>query len=385
MALNSVKHAFSDPKKRNNFILVLVVSAVGIAVAVVLSGRGADAIKMGSSVVAPKATDSTPGGNTNPRYQQYVKEENDDRASEAEESGGSSIPTIFTRGETDDPFLVSDPDVDEIDDYQPSASSRSGVKTHLQELPPRELNAALDAQMVALMKSWSADKGTASAQFGVVAAVPLPSGTTEEGTGTDERDSKVLYRAGKMIPAVIDTLLSTDHPGPVRATIVAGHFKGSYVIGRFTRQKDTVLLEFPTLSLDESGAGAGSHSVSLIAVDPGTGNSGIQSDVDHHYLYRYASLLGGVLVRSLGVYGELSAEENTRSTTDSNGNTVVNRGETKESDKIKAAIGSGFESISDDAGDDISDGFDLESTVTVKQGEYINLLVMQDITDEIYN
>lgn len=373
------KKLFKDGRSRTIFIVTGAVTVLAMGSGLMLSGKGAEQ-GLNSGVAPVASVNSAPGGNTAPRYQQYVKDENNDRAEEAEATGGSAIPTIFTGSTVDEePFIVEDESpVTPAASTQQTQSPTQATQQTYQAPVPREPSKAMAAQMKALMGSWSRDIETASGNFQVVQKDVVDDVviTGDDGQGDSAPVTEPpLYRAGSMISAVIDTELSSDYPGKVRATIVSGPLRGAYVIGSFKRQQDTVLLEFSTLSLPSKG----SQAVSMVAVDPHTGNSGIQSDVDYHTLYRYASLMGGVLVRSLGVYGELTAQESTGSTTDANGNTVVTRGEIDDSDKVVAALGEGFQGVADSAGSSVGEGFNREATVTVKQNESINLFVLQDL------
>jgi len=379
------KSVFGDVRSRNVFVSIIAMSGLMVVAAIFLSGgKDEGAVEMQSEVAATKKTNSKPGGNNSPRYQQYVKDENEDRAEEAESTGGSSIPTIFSGGITEEPFIVEEEEMQE----PATSASQSGSKNEApstveqQQVQPvvvREVNKAKMAQMKALMTSWSESSGTSHIGLKVVPQykpeVVIAANSVEQEPEVD----KLMYRAGSMISAVIDTELSSDYPGAVRASVVSGPLRGAYVIGSFQRQQDTVLLSFNSISLK----GVGSKGVSMVAVDPHTGNSGVKSEVDNHYLSRYASLMGGVFVSSLGIYGELTGEENTASTTDANGNTVVTRGEITESDKIIAAVGGGFTTIADNAGEEIAAGFDRAVTVKVNQGQAINLFVLQDIPESI--
>lgn len=123
------------------------------------------------------------------------------------------------------------------------------------------------------------------------AASDNKSSETKAGSNANQ---KVLIKAGTILYASLDTAVNSDEPGPVMGTIVQGDYKGAKIVGALQSAQSTdnrpekIILSFTTLSPLDAPA---SLSISAVAVDPDSARTALASDVDHHYLLRYGTLL----------------------------------------------------------------------------------------------
>ena len=100
-----------------------------------------------------------------------------------------------------------------------------------------------------------------------------------------------LLQAGTILFGVLQTQVNTDQPSPVMATIETGPYKGAKLLGSLQaagKHAKGVVLQFNTMTLPNY---KNSISINAVAIDPNTARTALASDVDHHYLLRYWSII----------------------------------------------------------------------------------------------
>ena len=105
-----------------------------------------------------------------------------------------------------------------------------------------------------------------------------------------------LLRPGRIYYGEVDTEVNSDVPGPVLATIQTGKLKGARLLGGFTKAGDYVVLKFDSMTLPDSDV----YPITAYALDPHKLQAGMATDVNHHYIERYGSMLLGAFLYGFG-------------------------------------------------------------------------------------
>lgn len=77
------------------------------------------------------------------------------------------------------------------------------------------------------------------------------------------------------------------------ATVVTGPYKGTKLLGDFTRVDKKVVLSFTLMSIPSLPT---SITINAVAIDPNTARTAMASDVNSHYLLRYGTLFAASFV-----------------------------------------------------------------------------------------
>ena len=105
-----------------------------------------------------------------------------------------------------------------------------------------------------------------------------------------------LLLPGRIYYGEVDTEVNSDVPGPVLATIETGKLKGARLLGGFTKAGDYVVLKFSSMTLPDGDVAP----LTAYALDPHKLQAGMATDVNHHYLERYGSMLLGAFLYGFG-------------------------------------------------------------------------------------
>ncbi len=151
-----------------------------------------------------------------------------------------------------------------------------------------QLQGAMAGQMNALQIAW-----TPPTQSVVVGNTSDLTGAGGSKGGASDLNQAVLYKAGSVIFATIDTAVNSDEPGPVMATITSGKLKGGKLLGTFVSQGEKAMLTFTTLSMPSAPR---SVAVNTVAIDPATARTALSSDTNNHYLLRYGTLFAATFL-----------------------------------------------------------------------------------------
>jgi type IV secretory pathway VirB10-like protein len=182
----------------------------------------------------------------------------------------------------------------------------------------------------------------------------------------------LVYKAGDVAFAIIETSINSDEPGPVMARVVSGPLKGSRVLGSFERQDTKLMLTFTTLSMPDVPQ---SIDIDAIAIDPETARTALASDVDHHYLTKYGTLIASSFLEGMGQAVETSIGT---PQLDSEGSGVIASTLPADSrDQIIVGLGKAGQRIATEI-----NKADIEPTVTLNSGTGVGLLIMSDLRIE---
>jgi intracellular multiplication protein IcmE len=152
------------------------------------------------------------------------------------------------------------------------------------------MQGAMSAQANTLFSSWNAP--TPSNAIIIQESTATTTTATHSGSpGQPGSGSAVvvapMIKAGSIIFAVLDTAINSDYPGPVMATVVAGKYKGAKLLGSLTTQNDRVMLQFNMMTMPTWTSTA---PIIAVAINPDTARTALASDVNYHYISRYAGI-----------------------------------------------------------------------------------------------
>ena len=173
---------------------------------------------------------------------------------------------------------------------------------------------------------------------------------------------------------MLQTSVNTDSPGPIMATVEVGPYKGAKLLGSLQpagKYAKGVALKFTTMTLPQYDTSIG---INAYAIDPDTAHTALASNVDHHYLLRYGTLIASSFIGGLG---EATALSNS---------TVVNGplGGTTQNYQLPSNFGAQALYAAGDAGkkvgDDLGDVYNRPTTITINSGTGIGILYMQDVS-----
>ena len=296
-------------KRKGFFLSVLVSGVVGI-VFFVHEKQHSPEVRQAAVPSAPALSTDKEGVSRNPEYRRKIDELNRERARQAIRTGQSSVPTIGGGDQKTESLSLSKP----VSGGQSSGNgsgqfpTSSEAKNRIQEerqaiLTARtEEEAAVGKEIGGVLSTWS----TEGENLGFLAAnVPktVNSGAAAGKTGnTVKRGSKKgknipIIPAGKILYGRIVNELNSDHPGPVLAQAVGGKFDGVKFLGSFQRDHGAMVIKFDRVIYKDGET----DSIGAYAVSPGTKlRSGLETDVNHHYLYRYGALLASAFLQGFG-------------------------------------------------------------------------------------
>jgi len=183
----------------------------------------------------------------------------------------------------------------------------------------------------------------------------------------------VIIKAGDIMYAVMDTEVNSDIPGPIMATIVTGQFKGAKLLGSFTRPQngDKLVVQFNRMSMKDAPS---TISINAYAVDAVTAQSALADDVNHHYLFRYGSLLAGAFLEGFGnAYAATNiCPPGTKCYFFGN--------QHRPTTTTKTAAYQGLGQVGTKIGDQWKNNFDIPPTIKIHQGTGLGILYMDDVT-----
>ena len=193
-------------------------------------------------------------------------------------------------------------------------------------------------------------------------------------SGSNAKGAPSLLKAGSILFGVLQTGVNTDSPGPIMATVEVGPYKGAKLLGSLQpagRYAKGVALKFTTMTLPQYNT---SISINAYAIDPDTAHTALASNVDHHYLLRYGTLIASSFIGGLG---EATALSNSTVVSGPLGGTTQNY---QLPDNFGAqalyAAGEAGQKVGDEAGK----LFNRPTTITINSGTGIGILYMQDVS-----
>lgn len=386
-----------------------------IAAAIVMSSAPQAAEeKIGAAVstgVAP-SVNVVPGTSNSSKHNKLVDEDNRKRADEADKTGKSAIPRITKTAdnESKDPFDL----VPKVGDA-PKAPTAPVVQAPVETPPPAPAQAVvpppapqMQPQMAMQAPKKSAEtlereKNMAKYVNGLLAAwSPVGqrteldfksnyTGSTVGAAGAGQSAMvaaggqaaaqksvapSVDIKAGSIIHAVIMTSINSDEPGPILAQVVNGPYSGARLMGNFNlanKDGEKLTMQFSVMTLPSAPK---SYTFNGFAIDPDSGRTALASDVDHHYLYRYGTMLSANFLKGYSAAIKQSGTTMTTSTGAAGTTTSATTPLLNPKDKAVIALGEVGTALSAAW----AQNFNRPNTITIDAGTPIGVLLMQDVS-----
>ena len=403
-------------KSNNKKYFALATFAAGL----LLAGAANAGDAGGASIIPVEGTKqiAVPTRSDDQVHGELVRKKNADDAKIAMQNGSSSIPTPTVQGNsTGDPFKDINqrrPPEKKEPAKKPEAAKEEPKKAEEQPQPAAPVVAPPQQQkqiihqptrktketedrennmakaINGLLSGWNpvgqrveieykgvaqdqAAPGTAGGKA-AFAASPAQAQAGQASAGADQNRAADL-KAGAILHAVVLTSVNSDEPGPVLAQIVSGPYTGSKLMGSFkaTNTKEKLILTFNVMTMPQA---AHSYTVNGFAIDPDTGRTALQSDVDHHYLERYGTLLGASFLKG---YASALKQSNTTTQVSTGAAGSISTSTTpplNAKDKAVIALGE----VGTQLAAAMQDNVKRPITVTLDAGTPIGVLMMQDIS-----
>ncbi len=184
---------------------------------------------------------------------------------------------------------------------------------------------------------------------------------------SDDVERDVILNAGTVSYAQIINAVNSDIRGPVLAHILSGPMSGGRAIGEFQLEDEYLVLTFNRIVKDDKVYGSEAY-----ALDADTTLTGVRTDVNRHWIRRVilpaaAEFIAGV--------GEAIADTNTTTVVVDGGAAVSSEDELDTGEELAKGVERGAERISDI----IDEESDREVTVTIAKGTPIGLLFTESI------
>ncbi|MHB1287637.1 MAG: DotG/IcmE/VirB10 family type IV secretion system protein [Leptospirales bacterium] len=294
--------------KKTVFVKGLIAGGILGIIVVFFVHESKSSVPHATSVVSAPPLPSQSGGvSKNPEYQRKISILNKERARLAVRNGQSSVPTVGGDEKAGD-IGREEKNTAPAAPPPPMPAGQS-IESNRMEARMRAYDAArtlevasVDKELGGILSTWSGAGGGMA-----VLSVPKPAGTVvSAGKNSPGARQKSPGKPGKGIPIIpagkilygrIINELNSDRPGPVLAEAVGGKFDGVKFLGSFQRDNGALVIKFDRVIYPDGQT----DSIGAYAVSPGTKlRSGLETDVNNHYLYRYGSLLASAFMQGFG-------------------------------------------------------------------------------------
>lgn len=282
-----------------------------------------------SKVAGTPNVDDTPAGDqlrTSERYQDNLRQQNQDGARNAEENDTSFIATpdeplrrIDEKPPTtapnrnrplppaNDPVQTQPPRTVVIDRQQPVRQQARPTENQPQAPDYARINRLaqlMATQQQGLLNSWQVQPsaGTVVVEEDLLPKdEPAIAGTAASGAGSQGRSpalSEPLIRAGDVVLASTIITNDSDTPGPVVAEIRRGPLKGARLLGGFeANQNNThLVVQFNSAVLPDGTQ----VPISAYAVDARQKSLAVRTDLDRRLFARYVPRVAAAFVAGVG-------------------------------------------------------------------------------------
>ena len=296
----------STEKKRRFLMFCLLGLAVAVAIVLMsflLFSPGK--IPATTTIAAPKAeaVKGQAGGEGSEEYNKKLETHDQQKANAALTAGESFIPTpvgnkssVARKQDTPPPPPPAVAPVRIAPVQAPRTDTNNALKRMMEDL------AALDTKLSAVsagegkivyLHDFSADKVIPVEK--TVGAAPVSS------TGP------LALKPGELLYAVIETGVNSDVPSAVMATIASGKYKNARLLGKFQRFEERLVLAFSRVILP----GGEDFQIEGYAIDPGTSEASVASNVDTHFFSRWGGLVASAFLEGLSTAKRYSGSQST--------------------------------------------------------------------------
>ncbi|MBQ9407140.1 MAG: DotG/IcmE/VirB10 family protein [Desulfovibrio sp.] len=308
------------------------------------------------------------GGSGTPEYNNKVKQYDQQQADAALQAGDSYIATptgkrssLLTRRDEAKPLQQQPLPVARPMPIrqQPRPNNNDRLKRMLEDLQALEerLNSVSVAQASLFYQR----------DFSKEVQKEIPAAT--DSAKSDETVSHRSLRTGDILYAVVDTGVNSDVPSAVMATVTAGKYNKTKLIGRFQRHDERLVLAFTNAVLPDGSR----VQVEAYAIDPETTEASVASSVDTHFLSRWGGLIASSFLEGLGQVKRLSGATSTLYGGYSNsGSDYLLWNDYSLEDQAWIAAGK----VGEKSGKIFEKNFDRPPTVYLEAGSPIGVLIM---------
>lgn len=338
------------------------------------------------------AVSSTPGGPQTPEYARLQALADATRANSARASGGSAAPTPPELRPLADGALpagaapAADPAPGRVAPAQTPPGAPAPAPDEMERWVADFARAMQDQtrQLVEFRKRFEPDP-TRMVVFEDVKGQRARAETQQraeealaEARAARPRDRQGVLQPGDILFAVLQTAIDSDEPGPVRAKIVGERFKGAIVLGGLRAfppavgsRPERVLVKFDHLTTTDRTT----YRIDAFAIDLATARTALASDVDHHALERWGSLLAASFLEG---YGN-AIQNNHRITTVSPFGGVISapKNDLSHDEIAREALGT----VGQRLGSVVAENFQRPNTITVDPGTGLGVLITAPLTD----
>ncbi len=395
------------------FKVGIVVGGLAAVVAgLILFGGKKDIVAPSSLGQAPDLT-STPGTDAVPQsYADAVKQTNAEEVEQAQRTGTSALPVPIAPpvgrvamgdsdgSEAEDPLArwrriqeererrnakqkkelpgtnTADPTAEAINKL--SQAMNEQMQSILERQTLKEMQQAKVIEEEAYFQALEEKRKKAEEEAKEQAASLMQASATGTGLPGELGDEPIdiLIPAATIEYAQLIIEANSDIPGPVMAQIMSGPLAGSRVLGSFTTQEEYLTLNFNTAIVDGI-----SHSISAVAIDPGTTLPGMVTDIDHRYFSRIVLPAAAAFIEGLG-----SAIAQSGSTTINTGTGGSVSSQTNEDLDFEQEVFKGVEEASSKVSEIIDrDASQIKPLIRVAAGTPMGILFVQPVLDDTKN
>lgn len=299
-------------------------------------------------------------------YKSAFREEDNERADEAERQGHSSIPRLLGDVEPEKPKPAPEPEpapppqpVAEVPQPAPQPIYMPPTPTQL------ELGRYFNTRYT---------PGSVSIDTNVTDTAKKRKEAQEPPRSIVETDKEKLVKLGispgTVLYAVMDIGANSDQPGtPIMARVVSGEYAGAKFMGGFKRMDEKLVLRFNRVVVKDKKGHDQVFSVSGYAINPNDYSPGVSTGVDTHFLERWGGLIASSFLEG---FGEAKSRSGTRYSYGNDNNPGMWDIDYDVADEVWIAAGKVGEKLSDK----FSNNFDRPPTVTIQPGEAIGILIM---------
>jgi len=335
------------------------------AVYLLMNNNSKPAVTQGaapSHVAQVENVKGTVGADVTPEYKDLLQKSNKEKATEALQTGQSSIPTpvgnvtnteapkkeepvdplaMWKQAEQQKPAPLPTQNAQQANNQQVQAQQQEQ-----QDLAQR--SNAIQTQINTLMQAWAPTQATvvsfshtttsttAAANANGQNETTNANGAAATAASTQQQRAKVIVPAGDILYGAMITEANSDVPGPILAQVMSGSLKGGRLIGQFQVSQDYLVLQFHLLSINGH-----SYSVNAIALDPNTTLGGMATETDQRYFSRLVLPAAASFISQFGQ----AISQPPQTTSVSNGTVVVSQGQETTKDALYAGAGQAAQQV----------------------------------------
>jgi intracellular multiplication protein IcmE len=189
---------------------------------------------------------------------------------------------------------------------------------------------------------------------------------------TNIGEKQLLFRAGSIIFATLDSEVNTDDGGDVFATVQGGPYANSRLIGKIEQAPRNIRLHFSVLAPQDERP---TLSINAIAIREQDAKEGVADSVNHHVIERYTALFAGSLLQGLG---QAAAQPQGTAAVLPNGQTIVEQQQVSNKRIAMYALGS----VGTNAGAQVRQTFSEPLTYKTPANKGIGVIFLTDVSEK---